>query len=512
MAEEAEANDFSEKKKSSDGSWWNSWGQGWVDAVKEKSAMTLQMVKKDLSEFVDVIQGDTLVAISETASKLDNNLNQEQPSTSAVVKKGISKFLHTVSDLITSPPDDTNDEIITLSDSFSLENYSRKQEILQSIQLDQGTYCNEPDGLFLEWLDTFNLDNHKSEMSELLIHNSSVRAIYTQLVPEVVSHTIFWQRYFYKVHLLESEEKRRKDVLARVTTEDLNTRNDEGWDDDDDDKEEISNSTNQLTDKNDVNYKDTDQNEVIDKIENQNVLNQEANKNGTVNSIDIVKSSEMDLQQTIVSEIPALDTKTRENLLTNNTEDSLDSQVDFSKICEEIQNPVIDANSSADFDKDVVDSIANVVQLINLPDQINISCETIDSENFPDCSKLVNEDTKKLTCSNRVQQLHNSYLKNELSETSSLSSWMSIDDVIKVKVVGDLSIKESSAGSDSSANGVLVNKIDSDELEDFDLDLDEDNDEDVNDEELEKMVKDIKNKSLSGDIQENDDDDWENWE
>ena len=34
------------------------------------------MVKRDLSEFVDVIQGDTLTVISETASKLDDNSNQ----------------------------------------------------------------------------------------------------------------------------------------------------------------------------------------------------------------------------------------------------------------------------------------------------------------------------------------------------------------------------------------------------------------------------------------------------
>ena len=53
--------------------------------------------------------------------------------------------------------------------------------------------------------------------------------------------------------------------------------------------------------------------------------------------------------------------------------------------------------------------------------------------------------------------------------------------------------------SDSSTSAVLVNKVDSDELDegDFDIDLDED----VNDEELQKLVLDIKNKSISGNNQ-----------
>lgn len=33
------------------------------------------MVKKDLNEFVDVIQGDTSTAISETATKLEENVD-----------------------------------------------------------------------------------------------------------------------------------------------------------------------------------------------------------------------------------------------------------------------------------------------------------------------------------------------------------------------------------------------------------------------------------------------------
>ena len=42
-----------------------------------QSASTLEMVKKDLNEFVDVIQGDTSVAMNETADKLDKHVEVE---------------------------------------------------------------------------------------------------------------------------------------------------------------------------------------------------------------------------------------------------------------------------------------------------------------------------------------------------------------------------------------------------------------------------------------------------
>ena len=37
------------------------------------------------------------------------------------------------------------------------------------------------------------------EISELMINNSAVRKMYSNLVPGEVSHKHFWARYFYKV-------------------------------------------------------------------------------------------------------------------------------------------------------------------------------------------------------------------------------------------------------------------------------------------------------------------------
>ena len=57
-----------------------------------------------------------------------------------------------------------------------------------------------------------------------------------------------------------------------------------------------------------------------------------------------------------------------------------------------------------------------------------------------------------------------------------------------------------SDGGSSNSSGVLINKSDADDLDDdddFDIDLDED----VNEEELAKMVQEIKDKSATGKLQ-----------
>lgn len=54
----------------------------------------------------------------------------------------------------------------------------------------------------------------------------------------MISHTTFWQRYYFKVFQLENEERKREELLARanVNTEGDNDVDDEdgGWGDDDD--------------------------------------------------------------------------------------------------------------------------------------------------------------------------------------------------------------------------------------------------------------------------------------
>ena len=58
-----------------------------------------------------------------------------------------------------------------------------------AIQLDPETYLREPQGPKEEydtWLNDFNLEDRKGDISELLVANADVRLLYTQMVIHVV--------------------------------------------------------------------------------------------------------------------------------------------------------------------------------------------------------------------------------------------------------------------------------------------------------------------------------------
>uniref|UniRef100_A0A2K5KTL1 BSD domain containing 1 n=1 Tax=Cercocebus atys TaxID=9531 RepID=A0A2K5KTL1_CERAT len=207
--------------------WWRSWLQQSYQAVKEKSSEALEFMKRDLTEFTQVVQHDTACTIAATASVVKEKLAiaaccrgacflcpfsiQTEGSSGATekMKKGLSDFLGVISDTFAPSPDKTIDcDVITLmgTPSGTAEPYDGTKARLYSLQSDPATYCNEPDGppeLFDAWLSQFCLEEKKGEISELLVGSPSIRALYTKMVPAAVSHSEFWHRYFYKVHQLE---------------------------------------------------------------------------------------------------------------------------------------------------------------------------------------------------------------------------------------------------------------------------------------------------------------------
>nr|XP_044626195.1 BSD domain-containing protein 1 isoform X2 [Equus asinus] len=203
--------------------WWRSWLQQSYQAVKEKSSEALEFMKRDLTEFTQVVQHDTACTIAATASVVKEKLATEGSSgATEKMKKGLSDFLGVISDAFAPSPDKTIDcDVITLmgTPSGTAEPYDGTKARLYSLQSDPATYCNEPDGppeLFDAWLSQFCLEEKKGEISELLVGSPSIRALYTKMVPAAVSHSEFWHRYFYKVHQLEQEQARRDALKQRA--------------------------------------------------------------------------------------------------------------------------------------------------------------------------------------------------------------------------------------------------------------------------------------------------------
>ncbi|XP_053255073.1 BSD domain-containing protein 1 isoform X2 [Podarcis raffonei] len=206
-----------------DGGWWRSWLQQSLQTVKDKSTEALEFMKRDLTEFTQVVQHDTACTIAATASVVKEKLATESSSgATEKVRKGLSNFLGVISDTFAPSPDMTIDcDVITLmaTPSGTTELYDSAKARLYSLQSDPATYCNEPDGpsqLFEAWLLHFNLEEKKGEISELLVNSPSIRSLYSKMVPVAVSHSEFWQRYFYKVHQLEQEEVRREVLKQRA--------------------------------------------------------------------------------------------------------------------------------------------------------------------------------------------------------------------------------------------------------------------------------------------------------
>uniref|UniRef100_A0A8C8EFD9 BSD domain containing 1 n=1 Tax=Otus sunia TaxID=257818 RepID=A0A8C8EFD9_9STRI len=221
-----------------DAGWWRSWLQQSYQAVKEKSTEALEFMKRDLAEFTQVVQHDTACTIAATASVVKDKLARTEGSSGATekVRKGLSDFLGVISDTFAPSPDKTIDcDVITLmaTPTGTTEPYDSAKARLYSLQSDPATYCNEPDGpaeLLETWLSQFNLEEKKGEIAELLATSPSIRALYTKMVPVAVSHSEFWQRYFYKVHRLEQDEARREALKQRA--EQSIHQEEPGWEED----------------------------------------------------------------------------------------------------------------------------------------------------------------------------------------------------------------------------------------------------------------------------------------
>ena len=59
------------------------------------------------------------------------------------------------------------------------------QARIRAIQVDTGTYLNEPTGprdQFIDWTQSFDLDSKKGDISDLLITMVEVRSLYATLV------------------------------------------------------------------------------------------------------------------------------------------------------------------------------------------------------------------------------------------------------------------------------------------------------------------------------------------
>ncbi|XP_074642022.1 BSD domain-containing protein 1-like [Tubulanus polymorphus] len=222
------------------GNWWGDW----LQTVKDKSVSAYDLVSKDLSEFSQTMQVETKKVVKGTSESIKDKLNQETTSAATnKVKAGLTSFLNGISKALVIEPDDEDEQLLVYTNKGDpTPIFDKAKARLHSIQVDPETYCQEPSGppeQFHEWLNDFNLDEKKGIISELLVSKIEVRTLYTQMVPSVISHAVFWQRYFYRIHQLEQDEARRADLKKRANDIAGSIHEDVDWGNDSEDETEV---------------------------------------------------------------------------------------------------------------------------------------------------------------------------------------------------------------------------------------------------------------------------------
>ena len=66
---------------------------------------------------------------------------------------------------------------------------------------------------YSKWSEEFEVEKKTEDISSDLQRHKELRAAMEQLVPDRVKYEVFWKRYYFLRHVIETEEQRRKEML-----------------------------------------------------------------------------------------------------------------------------------------------------------------------------------------------------------------------------------------------------------------------------------------------------------
>ncbi|RWS29589.1 synapse-associated-like protein [Leptotrombidium deliense] len=209
-------------------------------------------MKRDLTEFKETVQTDTISAVSSTASYIrtaiqsisldeeseESNGNvtgseaessvaassseptKEKPNqlNFAFLEEKAKHVIFSVFDVLkgTVFADEEEEICVVVGNKVVNIPVERWNMLVSAVQSDPQTYLHEPQGPpdnYESWLATFNLIDHESEVQQLLSSVPDVNNIYSKLVPSSLTHDEFWHRYFYRIHQLVLLEELRKEQM-----------------------------------------------------------------------------------------------------------------------------------------------------------------------------------------------------------------------------------------------------------------------------------------------------------
>ncbi|CAD6503603.1 BgTH12-03263 [Blumeria graminis f. sp. triticale] len=94
---------------------------------------------------------------------------------------------------------------------------------------------NSPSDEYNEWAKKFDVESQTEAISKDLDLYVELRGLMEKLVPDTISYTDFWTRYYFLRHSIETAEARRKDLLKGAAA---SAELEVGWDEDSDDEKD----------------------------------------------------------------------------------------------------------------------------------------------------------------------------------------------------------------------------------------------------------------------------------
>lgn len=157
---------------------------------------------------------------AEAAKRLKDIEKAEDAADEALLKFGtnIRNFLRDA--VAIAPPDGDgqgSDKVLFESrdvDGKRVIHTTRFEAQLHAIHSNLERFSKDPDGdEWVKWKDEFHVDKKTDDIATDMETYPELRRAMESLVPEKVDYADFWRRYYYLRMVVESEEKRRKELL-----------------------------------------------------------------------------------------------------------------------------------------------------------------------------------------------------------------------------------------------------------------------------------------------------------
>ncbi|KAL6065952.1 BSD domain-containing protein 1, variant 2 [Balamuthia mandrillaris] len=196
------------------GGWW-----GFLDKTLEnvmrQSETLLTICKEDLQEFTKTLKEDT-----------HGLVKRQLPLESSQLSQQFSEFSSTLSTFLSFSEEEEEEED---QDKDKEGESERGAEVNQDKTQEEGeegyrlvanshTFLEEPveKEEFKAWCQQFSLSKKAVDVRLLLSARADLRKLYQEAVPRKVSHSAFWQRYYY--HIQHSRTRHSSDIKEPAAT------------------------------------------------------------------------------------------------------------------------------------------------------------------------------------------------------------------------------------------------------------------------------------------------------